>query len=72
MPVDLSKVRVIIVGPQGSGKTWVQNELKKKFPDLLTNTIQSSTVDGESIVIRCGSDNQVETFYLNPTGPLGD
>lgn len=69
---DLTKVRVLIVGPQGSGKSWVESELKKKFPDLLTTTLQTPNVSGESIVVRIGEDNSFETFFLNPTGPIGD
>lgn len=69
---DLKQVTVLILGPQGSGKSWVERTLKEKHPDLLTKTYQTSTVDGESLVIRLGADNTIETFYLNPTGPIGD
>lgn len=70
--IDQSQIRVVILGPQGSGKSGVERELKKIFPRLLTTSIQTPTVSGESIVVRVGDDNSVETFFLNPTGPLGD
>lgn len=74
--LDLSKITVLIIGPQGTGKTYAELQINKLFKGgpkgtPKTETIQTPKVKGERIIVSIDNSNQIETFFLNPTGQLG-
>lgn len=74
--LDLSKITVLIIGPQGTGKSYTELQVNNLFKGgskgtPKTQTIQTPNVSGERIVISVDEKGQLETFFLTPTGPLG-